>query len=297
MIINAKDKIKEIKINEHPCLSEKAHLKYGRVHIPVAPKCNIQCNYCVRKYDCINESRPGVTSIVLNAKEAFFRLRLILDKDDTIKVVGVAGPGDALANDETFELFYHLKRCYPHIHLCISTNGLILAERIKELKELNVSSITITLNTLKKETAEKIYSFAIKDGKRYRGSDAATIINESQLKGIKEAVSNDFIVKINTVLIPGINDNEIEEIAKWIAEAGAYTQNIISLFPQGKMRDMKKPTCHDIYLVRKKAEAFMKQMSHCAKCRSDALGKIGENRDIEYDSLSALFGIYYLENI
>ncbi len=47
------------KIQQHPCYSKEAH-QYARMHLPVAPACNIQCNYCNRKYDCSNESRPGV---------------------------------------------------------------------------------------------------------------------------------------------------------------------------------------------------------------------------------------------
>ncbi len=49
----------------HPCFNEEAKHTSARVHLPVAPKCNIQCNYCNRKFDCVNESRPGVTSSVL----------------------------------------------------------------------------------------------------------------------------------------------------------------------------------------------------------------------------------------
>ena len=48
------------KIQEHPCFSEKACHTFGRCHIPVAPKCNIQCNYCIRDFDCVNESRPAL---------------------------------------------------------------------------------------------------------------------------------------------------------------------------------------------------------------------------------------------
>ena len=58
------------KIQEHPCFSEKACHTFGRCHIPVAPKCNIQCNYCIRDFDCVNESRPGVTTRVLNPDES-----------------------------------------------------------------------------------------------------------------------------------------------------------------------------------------------------------------------------------
>ncbi|HDL15175.1 MAG TPA: hypothetical protein ENH28_03335, partial [Euryarchaeota archaeon] len=52
------------KVKNHPCYSKEAHSKFGRIHVPVAPKCNVQCNYCVRKYDCANENRPGVTTRV-----------------------------------------------------------------------------------------------------------------------------------------------------------------------------------------------------------------------------------------
>ena len=50
------------KVKDHPCYSEEAHHYFARMHVAVAPACNIQCNYCNRKYDCANESRPGVVS-------------------------------------------------------------------------------------------------------------------------------------------------------------------------------------------------------------------------------------------
>lgn len=42
----------------------------GRVHLPVAPECNIQCNFCNRLYDCANENRPGVTRRTFGPAEA-----------------------------------------------------------------------------------------------------------------------------------------------------------------------------------------------------------------------------------
>jgi nitrogen fixation protein NifB len=58
------------RIAKHPCYSEEAHHHYARMHVAVAPACNIQCNYCNRKYDCANESRPGVVSELLTPEEA-----------------------------------------------------------------------------------------------------------------------------------------------------------------------------------------------------------------------------------
>ncbi|MDR2789662.1 MAG: hypothetical protein LBB59_01615 [Campylobacteraceae bacterium] len=58
------------KINSHPCYSQNAHQHYARIHVAIAPACNMQCNYCSRKYDCSNESRQGVTSCKLTPEEA-----------------------------------------------------------------------------------------------------------------------------------------------------------------------------------------------------------------------------------
>jgi hypothetical protein len=47
------------KVAAHPCYSRNGHHRFARMHLPVAPACNLQCNYCNRKFDCSNESRPG----------------------------------------------------------------------------------------------------------------------------------------------------------------------------------------------------------------------------------------------
>ena len=58
------------KVAQHPCYSPTAHHRYARMHLAVAPACNVQCNYCNRKYDCANESRPGVVSELLTPQQA-----------------------------------------------------------------------------------------------------------------------------------------------------------------------------------------------------------------------------------
>ncbi|MCP2238971.1 hypothetical protein [Thermoanaerobacterium thermosaccharolyticum] len=54
----------------HPCFNPDAALYHGRIHLPVAPKCNIKCKYCDRKTGCVNENRPGVTTKVMDPYEA-----------------------------------------------------------------------------------------------------------------------------------------------------------------------------------------------------------------------------------
>jgi len=71
----------EIDFNRHPCFNAKVKGQYGRVHLPVAPKCNIKCNYCNRKYDCVNESRPGVTSTILTPDQALYYMDKVLERN------------------------------------------------------------------------------------------------------------------------------------------------------------------------------------------------------------------------
>ena len=57
-------------LSKHPCFNPAMAGKFGRIHLPVAPKCNVQCNFCHRKNDCSNESRPGGTRRVLTPAQA-----------------------------------------------------------------------------------------------------------------------------------------------------------------------------------------------------------------------------------
>ena len=80
-------------LSRHPCFNAEVKGKFGRVHLPVAPKCNIKCNYCNRKYDCVNESRPGVTSTILTPEQALVYMEKVLTAEPRITVAGIAGPG------------------------------------------------------------------------------------------------------------------------------------------------------------------------------------------------------------
>ena len=83
------------RIKDHPCYSEEAHHYFARMHVAVAPACNIQCNYCNRKYDCANESRPGVVSEKLTPDEAKRKVIAVANEVPQLSVLGIAGPGDA----------------------------------------------------------------------------------------------------------------------------------------------------------------------------------------------------------
>ena len=265
------------KVNEHPCYSKKASHTFGRCHLPVAPDCNIQCNYCVRDFDCVNESRPGVTSKVLTPEESLDLVRRVVKEFPYVKVIGIAGPGEPLANPETFEALRLVHEEFPHLIMCLSTNGLMLPESIEELTKYNVGNITVTLSAIDPAIGEKIYSWVEYKGKKYHGREAAELLLSQQLKGIEMAVERKVLVKINTVYIPGINDEHIPEIAKKVGEMGAYTFNVIPLIPLYKFADITPPTPKEKREMQDRCAPYIKQMRHCARCRADAIGKLGQD--------------------
>ncbi|WP_091689068.1 nitrogenase cofactor biosynthesis protein NifB [Methanococcoides vulcani] len=265
------------KISEHPCYNKDAQHKYGRIHLAVAPKCNIQCNYCDRKFDCVNESRPGVTSEVLTPQEALEKTRDVLKDYPFIKVVAVAGPGDPLANDETFETLELIKNEFPDVTLCLSTNGLALPDKMDDLLRVGVSTLTVTLNAIDPEIQAKIVDHVAYKGKSYTGVEAAEILIKNQLEGIKMAVEAGLVVKINTVLIPEINKNHIIEVAKKVRELGVFIMNIMPLICQAKFTDMEPPSNQERKEVQALCEPYVQQMRHCRQCRSDAYGLLGKD--------------------
>ncbi|OHD05382.1 MAG: nitrogen fixation protein NifB [Spirochaetes bacterium GWD1_27_9] len=266
-------------LENHPCFNDKLRHQFGRIHLPVAPKCNIQCNYCDRKYDCMNESRPGVTSVVLTPKQSIVYLEKILEKNSNISVVGIAGPGDPFANpEETMETLRLVRQKYPNMLLCLATNGLNLLPYIDELAELKISHVTITINAIFPEIASKIYAW-VRDAKKvYRGLDAAKLIIERQLEGIKRLKEKNIVVKINTIIIPTINEDHIIDVVKEVSLLGADIINCIPIHPNKDtvFENIPEPDKVSIHKIRKEAEKYIPQMHHCTRCRADAVGLIEE---------------------
>jgi nitrogenase cofactor biosynthesis protein NifB len=153
----------------HPCYNCGAS-RNARIHLPVAPKCNIQCNYCLRKYDCVNESRPGVVSEVLTPEQSAKKFKAVKEKLSNITIVGIAGPGDALANwEQTAQTLQLVSAIDKDVMFCLSTNGLMLPDYVSDLFKLGVSHLTVTLNAVEPKIGEKIYKWIEHKGKRYTG--------------------------------------------------------------------------------------------------------------------------------
>lgn len=264
------------KTKTHPCYNGCNH-ENARMHLPVAPKCNIQCNYCVRKFDCANESRPGVTTRLLTPDEAFEKYKETKQKLPHLSVVGIAGPGDALCDFENTKKTLQLIRGYdPDITFCLSTNGLLLPDLAEELIELGVSHVTVTINSVSPEISAKIYKYVKYEGKEYVGEQAGTILVNNQLTGLKMLIEKGVICKVNIVVLKGINDKHIPEITKKVKELGCYIVNIMPFIPVcgSVFENMPKTSTTDVMKLREECGKIILQMHHCRQCRADAVGNL-----------------------
>jgi nitrogen fixation protein NifB len=270
---------------KHPCFNPAVKGRFGRVHLPVAPKCNIKCNYCNRKYDCVNESRPGVTSTVLSPKQALVYMNKVLAAEPRITVAGIAGPGDPFANaDATMETMRLIRREFPDMILCLASNGLAISPYIEELAEIDVSHVTITVNAVDLEIGRKIYGWVSDGNMVFRGRQAAELLLRRQLEAIRKLKAHDITVKINSILIPGINDEHIVEVAAKMKELGVDLFNCMALFPNAGtvFADIEQPSKQLVAEVRSRSEAYLPQMRHCTRCRADAVGLLDNDKTEEF---------------
>ncbi|OUD14439.1 nitrogenase cofactor biosynthesis protein NifB [Thioflexithrix psekupsensis] len=285
------------KVHNHPCYSEEAHHYYARMHVAVAPACNIQCHYCNRKYDCANESRPGVVSELLTPAQAIKKTLAVAATIPQMTVLGIAGPGDPLANPErTFATFRALSEQAPDIKLCVSTNGLALPECVDELAKHNIDHVTITINCIDPEIGAQIYPWIFWKNRRIRGIKAAEILIEQQQKGLEMLTARGILVKVNSVMIPGINDVHLAEVSKVVKAKGAFLHNVMPLIAEAEhgtfygIMGQRGPTASELKALQDSCEGDMNMMRHCRQCRADAVGLLGEDRGSEFtlDKIEAM---------
>ncbi len=272
------------KIKDHPCYSEEAHHYFARMHVAVAPACNIQCNYCNRKYDCSNESRPGVTSERLTPEQAARKVVAVANTVPQLSVLGIAGPGDSMFDAEkTFETFARVERLLPDLKFCVSTNGLALPDHIDRLAEHNIDHVTITINMVDPEVGTEIYPWIYFKGKRHTGLDAARILHDRQMESLERLRDKDILVKVNSVMIPGVNDQHLPDVNAAIKARGAFLHNVMPLISDAAhgtyfgLNGQRGPTPAELKALQDKLAGGANLMRHCRQCRADAVGMLGED--------------------
>lgn len=234
---------------------------FESISLPVAPTCNMMCNFCMKDRDCIsNGNNPEYLSRTMTPRQAVNWAKQSISENKRIKIIDIAGPGEPLYNVQTFETLKRLNIELPHCYYRINTNGLLLPDKINELVKLNVRMVNVSICSISIDGISRLYSRIVKDKSMItRGSDMAKTILELQYEGVRLCVANGINVGINAIYVKGVNENEILEMASKFSKIGVNSMHLISyntnrnnyvhladLLSMEKLRNNISPIINDI---------------------------------------------------
>ncbi len=171
--------------------------KYGRqidyMRISVTELCNLRCRYCMPEEGIVKRSHEEM----MTAEETVDAVKAAVSLG--VKKIRITG-GEPLVKRGIVELCENIAAIDGVEELCMTTNGTLLPRCARELKAAGVDRVNISLDTLKAD--------------RYREITRIGDLSEA-LAGIEAAFDAGFEkIKINTVLMGGFNDDEIEDFVK-----------------------------------------------------------------------------------
>ncbi|ACM92895.1 molybdenum cofactor biosynthesis protein A [Nautilia profundicola AmH] len=179
-------------------LIDKFERKIDYIRVSVTSRCNFRCLYCMPNTPFEWEPHENI----LRYEEMFEFLRLAIDEG--INKIRLTGGEPLLRKD--LDVFVKMLHDYrPDLDLALTTNGYYLKEYAKKLKDAGLKRVNMSLDSLKPEVAAKI---AQKD-----------VLNRV-IQGLDEALKVGLKVKLNTVVMQGINDTEILDLLEFAKNKG-----------------------------------------------------------------------------
>ncbi len=181
---------------------------YGRrinyIRVSVTERCNFRCQYCMpeKPFSWVPKEN------LLSFEELFLFLKVGIDEGvDKIRITG----GEPLLRADLDKFIKMINDYKEGLDIAITTNGYLLKETAKRLKDAGLKRLNISLDSLKPEVAYKI---AQKD------------VLKNVLEGIDEALKVGLKIKINSVPLKGINDDEIVDLLEYSKKRGMQIRYI-----------------------------------------------------------------------
>ena len=167
------------------------------LRISVTDKCNLKCNYCIPENGIRLADKDEILTFeeIVRLAEAFSSLG-----GKKIRLTG----GEPLLRKDIVRLISVLRSLDGIEEICLTTNGVLLSQMASELKKAGLDRINISLDSLKKDKFRSITGFD-------RLSDAVGGIEALKREGFEE-------IKINTVIMKTINDDEILDFVDFALE-------------------------------------------------------------------------------
>lgn len=172
--------------------------KFGRIHrdmrISLTDRCNLRCQYCMPAD--FKQWQPSKDQ--LTTPELMFIVKVAISQGITsVRLTG----GEPLLRPDIVEIVAQINSLNNAPSISLTTNGINLAHYAKDLEEAGLSRLNISLDTLNHETFKKLTN--------------RNKLNEV-LKGVEAAKSTNMRpIKINSVLLRGINDHEAVDLLNW----------------------------------------------------------------------------------
>jgi len=179
-----------------------------KLRISVTDRCNLQCIYCMPK----NNNNWFDPADILTFDE-IVRFVSIMSKlgIENIRLTG----GEPLLRSNIEILIENLSKITGIKKVSMTTNGILLQDKISQLKKAGLSSINISLDTFNQEKFKKI-----------NGADGIAQVLES----IKVATKLQMNIKINNVVMRGWNDDEVVDFALF-SKATGHQVRFIEFMP------------------------------------------------------------------
>ena len=176
--------------------------RQGRIQnylrISVTDRCNLRCVYCVPSKHFKHSPREEI----LTFEEILFLVGFFY-RNFGISKVRLTG-GEPLIRRGVKDLIEKIRREFPQVELTITTNGILLKNWVQFLKQ-NSIRINISLDTLRRERFSLL-----------TGEDKL----DDVLSGIHDAKNANLKVKLNTVVLAGINSDELIDLVRFGSSLG-----------------------------------------------------------------------------
>lgn len=198
--------------------------QFGRelnyLRISVVDRCNLRCLYCMPAHGAAFEG----WSELLSYEEIETLTRIFAELG--IRKVRITG-GEPLVRPNIAELVFRLREIPEIRELALSTNGVFLKTQAEKLKAAGLDRVNISLDTLNRTRFQAI-------ARMDRLHDVLAGIEEALALGLGP-------VKLNTVLMKGINDDEVLDLVRF-AVAKSIEVRFIELMPTngGVQLDVKE---------------------------------------------------------
>ncbi len=182
--------------------------RFYKVILPVTKKCFSQCIFCGTQDLACNLAKKDISSII-SPKEAIDIARKIRFKN---VILEIGGFGDPLFNEETFQTLRLLIIEDIEIPTFITTNGLLIHDKIDDILSVSIKTVKIIINSLDPNIGKRLIKGINFRGTSLIGLDSAFLFQELQLQGIQRLLKKDVNVVVQTIIFPGTNDRHIPEI-------------------------------------------------------------------------------------